>query len=202
MGVGAALIMPATLSIISNTFPRAERAKAIGIWTATAALGIGLGPLAGGLLLEWFCWRAIFLVNVPVAALVVLPRAPLRGRSRDPNPGSFDLAGALLSIVALVTLVYGIIEAPARGWLAPVTLGCFVAAALVGRVSRLGAAGREPMLDLAYFREPRFGVASVAISLAFFSLFGAAFAATLYLQFAHGYSACRPARGCHRLHSG
>ena len=80
MGVGAALIMPATLSIISNTFPRAERAKAIGIWTATAALGIGLGPLVGGLLLEWFSWRAVFLVNVPVALTVVRARDPLRGR--------------------------------------------------------------------------------------------------------------------------
>ena len=190
MGVGAALIMPATLSIISNVFPREERAKAIAVWSATAALGIGLGPLAGGLLLEWFDWQAVFLVNVPVAALAFFLGLRFVPESRDPHPGSFDLAGAALSIVALVTFVYGIIEAPGRGWLDPVTLGCFGAAALVAvAFVAWELRAREPMLDLSYFREPRFGVASVAISLAFFSLFGAAFATTLYLQFAHGYSA-------------
>jgi EmrB/QacA subfamily drug resistance transporter len=190
MGLGAALIMPATLSIISNIFPREERAKAIAIWSATAALGIGLGPLAGGLLLEWFSWQAIFLVNVPVAAFAFLLGLRYVPESRDPNPGSFDLTGAALSIVALVTFVYGIIEAPGRGWLDPVTLGCFAAAALVAVVFvAWELRAREPMLDLSYFKEPRFGVASIAISLAFFSLFGAAFATTLYLQFAHGYSA-------------
>jgi EmrB/QacA subfamily drug resistance transporter len=190
MGLGAALIMPATLSIISNVFPREERAKAIAIWSATAALGIGLGPLAGGLLLEWFSWQAVFLVNVPVAALAFFLGLRYVPESRDPNPGSFDLAGAALSIVALVTFVYGIIEAPGRGWLDPVTLGCFAAAALVAVVFVVWELrAREPMLDLSYFKEPRFGVASIAISLAFFSLFGAAFATTLYLQFAHGYSA-------------
>ena len=190
MGVGAALIMPATLSIISNVFPREERAKAIAVWSATAALGIGLGPLAGGLLLEWFSWQAVFLVNVPVAALAFFLGLRYVPESRDPNPGSFDLAGATLSVVALVTFVYGIIEAPGRGWLDPVTLGCFGAAGLVAvAFVAWELRAREPMLDLSYFKEPRFGVASVAISLAFFSLFGAAFATTLYLQFAHGYSA-------------
>jgi EmrB/QacA subfamily drug resistance transporter len=190
MGVGAALIMPATLSIISNVFPREERAKAIAVWTATAALGIGLGPLAGGLLLEWFDWQAIFLVNVPVAAIAFLLGLRFVPESRDPHPGSFDLPGAALSIVALVTFVYAIIEAPARGWLDALTLGCFGVAALVAvAFVAWELRAREPMLDLSYFREPRFGVASVAISLAFFSLFGAAFATTLYLQFAHGYAA-------------
>jgi MFS transporter, DHA2 family, multidrug resistance protein len=190
MGVGAAMIMPATLSIISNVFPREERAKAIAVWTATAAVGIGLGPLAGGLLLEWFDWQAIFLVNVPVAAIAFLLGLRFVPESRDPHPGSFDLVGAALSVVALVTFVYGIIEAPGRGWLDPVTLGCFGAAALVAVAFVVWELRtREPMLDLSYFKEPRFGVASVAISLAFFSLFGAAFATTLYLQFAHGYSA-------------
>src|SRR5215210_3447909 len=97
MGVGAALIMPATLSIIANVFPPEERAKAIGIWAALAAIGIGLGPLAGGLLIDWFDWSAVFLVNVPVALAAVLLGLRFVPESRDPQPGSFDVAGAALS---------------------------------------------------------------------------------------------------------
>src|SRR5918911_2996267 len=106
MGVGGALIMPATLSIISNVFPREERAKAIGIWAGVASVGIGLGPLAGGLLLEWFDWRSGFFVHVPIAALALVAGLWLVPNSRDPEPGAFDLVGAGLSIAALVALVY------------------------------------------------------------------------------------------------
>ena len=119
MGVGAALIMPATLSIITNVFPREERGKAIGIWAGMAAIGIGLGPLFGGLLLEWFSWTSVFLVNVPVTAVAVLAGVALVPESRDPHPGRFDLVGAGISIAALVALVYGVIEAPERGWTSP-----------------------------------------------------------------------------------
>ena len=94
MGVGGALIMPATLSIITNTFPREERAKAIGIWAAFAAVGIGLGPLAGGLLLEWFSWRSVFLVNVPVAAPRSCSRSGSCRRAATPIRARFDFAGA------------------------------------------------------------------------------------------------------------
>src|SRR3954451_6030920 len=111
MGVGGALIMPATLSIISNVFPREERGKAIGIWAGMASVGIGLGPLCGGILLEFFDWQSVFLLNVPVAAVALLLGFRLVPESRDPEPGAFDLPGAALSIAALGTLVYGIIEA-------------------------------------------------------------------------------------------
>jgi MFS family permease len=93
MGIGGAMIMPATLSIISNVFPREERAKAISIWAAMASIGVGLGPLFGGLLLEWFDWSSVFLLNVPVAAVALLLGFFLVPESRDPKPGAFDLGG-------------------------------------------------------------------------------------------------------------
>jgi MFS transporter, DHA2 family, multidrug resistance protein len=189
MGVGGALIMPATLSIITNVFPREERAKAIGIWAGTAAIGVGLGPLFGGLLLEYFDWSSVFLVNVPVALVAFLAGMRLVPDSRDPNPGRFDAPGALLSIAALVTLIYAVIEAPERGWLDPAILGAFggalaLGAAFVAWELRTAA----PMLDLSLFRNPRFGIGSMSISLAFFSLFGSIFALTQFLQFAKDYS--------------
>jgi EmrB/QacA subfamily drug resistance transporter len=183
------LIMPATLSIITNTFPREERPKAIGIWAAVAAVGIGLGPLAGGLLLEWFSWRSVFLLNVPVAAIVFLLALRLVPESRDPRPGRFDFTGAGLSVAGLVSLVYTVIEAPNHGWLAPVTLGAF-ALSLVLLASFVVWELRvaEPMLNLSYFRNPRFGVGAAAIGLAYFALMGALYGLTQYLQSAHGYS--------------
>src|SRR5262245_8839739 len=190
MGIGGALIMPATLSIITNVFPREERAKAIGAWSATAALGIGLGPLFGGLLLEFFDWTSVFLLNVPVALTALVLSFWLVPESRDPEPGAFDVVGALLSIGALGTLVYGLIEAPERGWTSPLILGSFAASAVLGAAFiRWELRTASPMLNLAYFRNPRFSVSSSAIGIAFFGLFGAIFATTQFLQDAHGYSA-------------
>jgi MFS transporter, DHA2 family, multidrug resistance protein len=190
MGVGGALIMPATLSIIANVFPREERAKAIGIWAGMASIGVGLGPFVGGLLLEYFAWSSVFLVNVPVAALAMLAGVVLVPESRDPKPGAFDLLGAALSIGALVTLVFGVIEAPEQGWTHPLTLGCFgVAAVLAAAFVTWELHTPEPMLNLRFFRNPRFSIASAGISIAFFSLFGAIFALTQFMQYAKGYTA-------------
>jgi EmrB/QacA subfamily drug resistance transporter len=182
--------MPATLSIISNVFPREERAKAIGIWAGMASMGIGLGPLMGGLLLEWFDWTSVFLLNVPVALIAIVAGMRLVPESRDPEPGAFDFPGALLSINALTALVYGVIEAPSKGWTSPLILGCFGAFALLATAFvRWELHTRQPMLNLEFFRNPRFSIASGGISLAFFSLFGAIFALTQFLQDAKGYSA-------------
>src|SRR5215218_1622844 len=123
MGIGAALIMPATLSIIANVFTGEERGKAIGIWAALAAVGIGLGPLAGGLLLEWFAWWSVFLVNVPFAAAALVLGIRYVPESRDPRPGAFDLPGAALSTAGFSALVYAIIEAPERGWTSGLVVG-------------------------------------------------------------------------------
>jgi EmrB/QacA subfamily drug resistance transporter len=190
MGIGGALIMPATLSIISNVFPREERAKAIAIWAAFASIGIGLGPLCGGLLLHWFSWSSVFLLNVPVAGLALLAGIFLVPNSRDPKPGAFDLPGAGLSIATLVTLVYALIEAPERGWTDPLILACFAGSAVLGYAFlKWELRTASPMLNLDYFRNPRFSIASMGIAFASFALFGSIFALTQYLQYAHGYSA-------------
>lgn len=190
MGVGAALIMPATLSIIANIFSGEERGKAIGIWAALAAVGIGLGPLAGGLLLKWFEWSSIFLINVPFAVAALLLGLRYVPESRDPRPGAFDLLGAALSTAGFSILVYAIIEAPEQGWLSGFVLGS-LSASVVLLAAFLWWERRvaEPMLDLGFFRSARFSVSTAAVSVAFFALLGAIFALTQYLQFAHGFSA-------------
>ena len=190
MGIGGAMIMPATLSVIMDVFPREERGKAIGIWSAIAGVGIGLGPFVGGLLLEWFSWSSVFWLNVPIVAIALVAGRFLVPESRDPRPGAFDLTGAGLSIATLVSLVYAIIEAGPRGWTDPLVLGCFALAAVLGVAfvvweRRVPA----PMLPLDFFRNPSFSVASVSVGLVFFAMMGSVFAFTQYLQFARGFSA-------------
>ena len=190
MGIGGALIMPATLSILTDVFPREERGKAIAIWSGVAGIGIGLGPLLGGLLLEWFWWGSVFLINVPIAVIALVAGWRLVPESRDPEQGRLDIPGALLSVSAISLLVYAIIEASDRGWLAPLTLAAFAGSAvLVPAFFWWERRTAHPMLDLAFFRHPRFSLGAGAIGLTFFALFGTIFALTQYLQFVRGYSA-------------
>jgi EmrB/QacA subfamily drug resistance transporter len=190
MGIGGAMIMPATLSVIMDIFPREERGKAIGIWSAIAGVGIGLGPFVGGLLLEFSSWSSVFWLNVPIVGIALVAGFALVPESRDPKPGAFDLRGAGLSIAMLVTLVYAIIEATPRGWTDPLVLGCFAASALLA-IAFVAWERRveSPMLPLRFFANPSFTVASVGVGLVFFALMGSVFAFTQYLQFAHGFSA-------------
>lgn len=189
MGIGAALIMPSTLSIITNMFPEKERGRAIGVWAGVAGLGIVLGPVIGGWLLEHFWWGSVFLVNVPVVAVAIVAGWSLVPESRDPRASPLDPVGALLSIAALVSLVYGIIEAPQNGWTDPITLGAFGIAAILS-VAFIRWEGRSPypMLRMEFFRNPRFSAASAAIMMLFFVLFGSVFLMTQHLQFVLGYS--------------
>jgi EmrB/QacA subfamily drug resistance transporter len=188
-GVGAALIFPATLSIITNVFREpVERQKAIAIWASTAGIGIALGPLTGGVLLEHFYWGSIFLVNLPVIALALVGIAIAVPESRDPVHRRLDLAGALLSIAGLGALVYGVIRGGSDGWGAPVTLGTIalgllILLAFVAHERRT----REPMLDLDVFRNPRFAGASFAVTAVYFCLFGTIFLLTQHLQELLGY---------------
>jgi EmrB/QacA subfamily drug resistance transporter len=189
MGIGAALIMPSTLSIITNIFPPKERGRAIGVWAGVAGLGIVLGPVIGGWLLERFWWGSVFLVNVPVVALAILSGRPLVPESRDPNATPLDPIGAALSIAALVALVYGIIQAPEQGWTDPLILGAFALAAVLAVAFIWWERRAEhPMLRIQFFRNPRFSAASGAIAMAFFALFGSVFLLTQHLQFVLGYT--------------
>jgi EmrB/QacA subfamily drug resistance transporter len=189
MGAGGALIMPSTLSIITSMFTGAARARAIALWTAVAGMGIALGPVTGGWLLQRYWWGSVFLVNIPIAALTLTAGAFLIPESRDPAAGPPDLPGVILSAAGLLSLVYGIIEAPSRGWAGPVTLAAFAAAlVLLALFAAWELRASHPMLQLRLFRNRRFSAASAAIALAFFALFGALFFLTQYLQLVLGYS--------------
>jgi EmrB/QacA subfamily drug resistance transporter len=190
MGIGGALIMPSTLSIITATFPSGERGRAIAAWAAMAGLGIIAGPVIGGWLLGHFWWGSVFLVNVPVVGLALIAGLPLVPESKDPNATPLDPVGALLSIAGLTALVYGIIEAPENGWTDSITLSAFgIAAVLLVVFVAWELRTAHPMLQMSFFRNPRFSAASVAITLIFFALFGSIFVLTQHLQFVLGYSA-------------
>jgi EmrB/QacA subfamily drug resistance transporter len=189
MGVGGALIMPSTLSILVDVFPRQERVKAIGIWTGVASLGIPLGPIAGGWLLEQFWWGSVFLLNVPIVVIALAAGWILVPESRHPAPPRPDLPGLALSVATLTSLVYGIIEAPASGWTSLAVIGSLTVALVTGAAFVLHEARvREPMLDLRLFRNPRLGWGTVAMTLAGLAIGGLAFELTQYLQFVQGYT--------------
>jgi EmrB/QacA subfamily drug resistance transporter len=185
MGLGAAMIFPATLSLISNVFTeRAERARAIGLWGATAGMAIALGPIVGGWLLERFSWTSIFFALAPVAALAAAFVARTVPTSRDPHATRLDAPGFGLSTVAMALLIYTIIEAPAHGWSSARTLiGFALSVLLVGLFVTWERRTRAPMLDVSLFRNLRFTAASAAVTISFFSLFGFIFLITQFFQF-------------------
>ncbi|MCU1393915.1 MAG: putative integral rane efflux protein [Ilumatobacteraceae bacterium] len=192
-GLGAAFIMPATLSILANVFTdAAERARAISLWAGVSGLGVAIGPLAGGYLLGHFWWGAIFLVNVPLVAIAVIAAVVIVPESRDEHAAKLDLVGTTLSVVGLVSLLYGIIEGPSRGWTEPIVVIAFVVAVVV-LTSFVVWEGRtdHPILDVSFFKNPRFTAASVAVTLVFFAMFGSLFFVSQYLQFVLGYSALK-----------
>src|SRR4051794_1868198 len=190
MGIGGAFIMPSTLSILTATFPASERGRAIGIWAGVSGLGIAIGPVTGGWLIEHADWSWIFLVNVPVVALALVAGRWLVPESRDTSAPALDWPGFALSFASLSVLVWGLIEAPSRGWTSALVLGAFAFAlaglAVFGWWERRAPA---PMLEVTLFRNPRFTASSAAISLAFFALFGMIFFLTQYLQEVRGYTA-------------
>ena len=190
MGIGGACIYPSTLSILTNTFhDDRERARAIGIWAGVSGLGVAIGPLAGGLLVEHFWWGSVFLVNVPICAIAIIAGHFLfPTTTRDPDQ-ALDPLGAVFSIIGLVGVLFAIIEAPDRGISDATVIVSFV----VGVIFLAAFAWWEthyehPMLDLHFFQNPRFSAASATITLTFFALYGSTFLLTQYFQFVLGYS--------------
>jgi EmrB/QacA subfamily drug resistance transporter len=190
MGIGGALIMPATLSIITNVFPPEERGRAIGMWAAIAGVATALGPISGGFLVEHFYWGSIFLVNLPIVVVALISGFFLIPTSKDPSKPPLDPVGAVLSIIGLVSLVYAIIEAPQKGWTSSSTLGAFaVAVVVLGAFWVWESRTPHPMLETSFWSNPRFSAASGGITLLFFAMFGSIFLLTQYFQFVMGYSA-------------
>ena len=191
MGLGAAMMFPATLSLLTNVFTaRRERAMAIGLWGASAGVGIALGPIAGGWLLERFWWGAIFVAMVPVAAVVAVLVAWRVPTSRDPGTPPVDWLGFALSTAGMGFIVYGVIQAPVWGWTAPATIGALAVGAATWRLwSSLSLRTTTPMIDISLFRNPRFTAASGSVAIAFFALLGFIFLMTQYFQVVRGYSA-------------
>ena len=189
MGIGGAAIMPSTLSILTNVFTDArERAQAIGVWAAVAGLGIAIGPVTGGWLLEHFWWGSVFLVNLPVVAIALLAGRLLVPTSRDPAPRRLDPVGTVLSFVGLAGVLYAIIEGPSQGWThGPVTAAFTGGMAVLATFVAWELHSDHPLLDMRFFENPRFSGASIAIMLVFFALFGTLFFLTQYLQFVLGY---------------
>jgi EmrB/QacA subfamily drug resistance transporter len=189
MGVGAAMIFPATLSLISNIYTgRAERARAIGLWGAVAGAAVALGPIVGGWLLETFSWSAIFFAMAPIAAVAAALVARSVPTSRDPEAPRADRPGLLLSTAAMALLVFTIIEAPDHGWSAPATLAGFACAGLL--LAAFIAWQRRapaPLLDVGLFRNLRFTAASASVTVVFFALSGFLFLITQYFQLFKGY---------------
>lgn len=191
MGIGAAAIMPSTLSILINVFTAPEeRARAIGIWAGTSGVGVAIGPVAGGWLLAHYWWGSVFLVNVPIALVGVCAVAWIVPNSEDPASRPPDVAGGLLSVGALSLLLWGIIEAPNRSWTAaPVLAAIGGAAVLLSAFVFWERRTTHPMLELSLFRSRRFSVGMGSMALVIFALMGGLFLLTQYLQFSLGYTA-------------
>jgi EmrB/QacA subfamily drug resistance transporter len=188
-GLGAAFVMPATLSILTNVFDESERGRAIGLWAGVSGLGVAIGPITGGWLLTHYRWGSIFMVNLPIVLIAIVGALVLVPNSKDPSPSRIDLVGTFLSIGMLVSLLYGMIEGPSTGWTSPTILSVFaIGVVLLSAFVRWELHTTHPTLDVTFFKNPRFSAASTSVTLVFFAMFGSMFFLTQYLQFVLGFS--------------
>jgi EmrB/QacA subfamily drug resistance transporter len=190
MGLGAAFIMPATLSVISSVFtdPK-ERGKAIGIWSAVSGIGVATGPVTGGFLLAHFTWSSVFVVNLPLVAIALVAGHWLIPSSKAPSARRLNLTGAALSVAALTALTYTLIQAPDSGWLSVATgIRALVSAVVVAVFIVSQIRSDHPMLPVGFFRDRRFSTASGTVTILFFAMAGVLFLTTQVYQFVLGYS--------------
>jgi len=192
-GLGAALIMPLSLSLISAAFPPEERGRALGIWSAISVSGIALGPIVGGALVEYASWHWVFLINVPIGILAFLVTSAVVRESRDATGTvATDVPGTILVTGAIASLTYGLIEASNRGWSDSLILGSFiVAAALMASFIAVEARAERPMVPLRFFRSSTFTGANIDAFSISFLIAGVSFFFTLYQQNIHGFSPVR-----------
>jgi len=189
LGLAGATILPATLSLITTTFNAKERPQAIALWAAVFGLGIGVGPVVGGWLIERFTWNAVFFVNLPVIVIALIGGQILIAESKDPNAPKLDLLGVILSVIGLFALVYGIVDAGSAGWTDPYVLLAFgVAAVSLGAFAWWEGRNPDAMLPTYLFRNPSFTGANLALILVMFSLLGAVFFLSQYFQSVLGYT--------------
>jgi len=189
MGIGAAMVVPATLSILVDVFHGQERTKAIAIWAALAAMGVVLGPILGGLLLEHFYWGSVFLINVPIAVVAIVASLFYVFESRDPAARPLDVPGAILSIGAISSLVWALIEGSGKGWTSwPIVLTLVASLLLAAGFAIRQRSAEYPMLDLSFFQRRRFTVGVGTLGLTALALAGIMFGLTQYLQFVQGYT--------------
>ncbi len=188
LGMAGATILPATLSLISTTFSAKERPQAIALWAAVFGLGIGIGPVIGGWLIERFEWSAVFYVNLPVIAVALIGTQVLIAESKDPHAPKLDLWGVILSVIGLFTLVYGIVEAGVVGWTdSTVLLSFAVAFVTLGAFAWWENRNPDAMLPIYLFRNQSFTGANIALILIMFSLLGSVFFLSQYFQSVLGY---------------
>jgi len=189
MGLGAAFVMPATLSILNSVFPPKERPQAIAAWSAVTGIGIVIGPTLGGLLLSHLWWGSVFLINVPLVALALAGVLLTVPETAGPGGHRLDFLGTLLVAGSLFAIVDAIIEAPGRGWTGMATLSETAAGlTALGIFTWWELRIAHPLIDLRIFASRAFSTADASVTVIFFALFGSLFVLTQYLQLVHGYS--------------
>jgi EmrB/QacA subfamily drug resistance transporter len=190
MGAGAAMILPVTLAIITNIFPKEERGKAIGVWAGLNSIGIALGPIIGGALVENFKWNSIFLINIPVAVVALILGWFLIPDSRDENPRKLDIPGNILALAGLSSLIYGLINGASRGWSSGQVLATLIGAVvLIGLFILWERKASNPLLELGFFKNARFSAGIGIIVILGLGLNGFQYVLTYYMQFVKSYTA-------------
>ncbi|MER7786746.1 DHA2 family efflux MFS transporter permease subunit [Streptomyces sp. NPDC097640] len=189
-GIGAAALSPASLALLAAAYPvPQERVKAIGLWAGFSGIGLAAGPLAGGILVDAFGWPAIFVVNAPIGAVLLLAGLRVLGESRNPDAPAIDIPGTVLSVLGVGALAYGLIEGGSLGWTSPVILGSFAAAVVILAVF-VAVEGRRstPMLPLRLFRQRLFTVSNTAMVVVGFALMGSSFFFSQFFVYVQGSS--------------